>query len=292
MKENAKGNAKEKIRVLLAGKNKVVQDDFFYNMSEVLECQSTSTRSEDINCHVKYFEPDVYLYCLLNEPDEVQERILEVFEKLGKLDVICGIVGDHDKCEELLGKAKTDPKLILERPLNAVMIMRQIEKVIREEKEKRLGAGAAKEGLCEDKETESPEKKTDEKAEEKTDEKSSRRHVTVIDDDFRMLRVLKDYLHGDYDVATAVNGKTALRFLEKKHTDVILLDYVMPEEDGPELYGKIRAIPAHANTPIIFLTGMSEREKIRKVMELRPQGYLLKPIDRERLLNAIEGVLG
>lgn len=284
MRENGNENVKERIRVLLAGKNNVVKDDFFYNMSEALECQSTSTRSEDINCHVKYFKPDVYLYCLLEESDEMQERILEVFEKLGKQGVLCGVVGDHDKCEGFLGKAKTEPKLILERPLNAVMIMKQVEKAVREEKERRLGAGAAKEDLREDGETEAPEKETE--------ERSSRRHVTVIDDDFRMLRVLKDYLHGDYDVATAVNGKTALRFLEKKHTDVILLDYVMPEEDGPALYGKIRAIPAHANTPIIFLTGMSEREKIRKVMELRPQGYLLKPIDRERLLNAIKGVLG
>lgn len=272
-----------KTKILLAGKNSIVMDDFFYNMSDRLECQSTSTRIEDINCHVKYFKPDFYIYCLWDESEEMHERISDVFGRLEKRGVLSGIIGDHDKCEGFLGRAKTAPKLVLERPLTAALIVKKIEAVCKEEKENRFEAVAAEESFLGDGELESGAKKAE--------EKPSRRHVTVIDDDFRMLRVLKEYLHGEYDVATAVNGKTALKFLESKSTDIILLDYVMPDEDGPAVYEKIRAIPAYADTPIVFLTGMSEREKIHKVMELHPQGYLLKPIERERLLSTIESLI-
>lgn len=271
-----------KIRVLLAGRNAVVMDDFFYNMSEVLECQSTSTRVEDINSHLRYFKPDIFMYCLKDEAEEVLERISEVFRKLKKLEVSCGIIGDNDKCEKFTSTVKEAPDLVLARPLTAKLIMDTISKFIQEKREN------ATENT--DEET-APESAAQAPAAAKAKGKPARRHVTVIDDDLRMLRVVKEYLHGEYDVATAINSKTAMKFLESKSTDIILLDYVMPDEDGPAVYAKIRALPAHEKTPIVFLTGMSEREKIHKVMELHPQGYLLKPIVRERLIETIENLL-
>lgn len=48
----------------------------------------------------------------------------------------------------------------------------------------------------------------------------------------------------------------------------------------------------HKNTPVIFLTGVSDTEKIKKVLVLKPQGYLLKPIDHDKLLESIKKVLG
>lgn len=273
-----------KIRVLLAGKNAVVIDDFFYNMGEMLECQSTSTRIEDINSHLRSFKPDMFLYCLKDEAAEVLERISEVFGKLKKLEVSCGIIGDNDKCERFMNTAQVAPDLVLARPLTAKLIMDRINKYFEEKRE-----NAA---IYENEEEETmTETAVQEPVTAAVQEKPSRRHVTVIDDDLRMLRLLKEYLHGEYEVATAINGKTAMKFLEKKSTDIILLDYVMPDEDGPEVYAQIRALPACQKTPIVFLTGMSERDKIHKVMELHPQGYLLKPIVRERLLETIEKLL-
>lgn len=273
-----------KVKVLLAGKNAVVIDDFFYNMSEMLECQSTSTRIEDINSHLRYFKPDMFLYCLKDEAAEVLERISEVFGKLKKLEVSCGIIGDNDKCERFMNTAQVAPDLVLARPLTAKLIMEKLNKFFEEKRENTA--------IYENKEDVAMiETAAQESVTTAVQIKPVRRHVTVIDDDLRMLRLLKEYLHGEYDVATAINGRTAMKFLESKSTDIILLDYVMPDEDGPEVYEKIRALPACKNTPIVFLTGMSEREKIRKVMELHPQGYLLKPIVRERLLETIEKLL-
>lgn len=107
-----------------------------------------------------------------------------------------------------------------------------------------------------------------------------------------MLKMLKEQLREDYDVATAVSGKIAMKFLERKKTNLILLDYEMPEENGPAVLEKLRANDATKDVPVIFLTGVSEREKIQEALALKPQSYLLKPVDREKLLNAITKFVG
>ncbi len=119
-----------------------------------------------------------------------------------------------------------------------------------------------------------------------------RMHILVVDDDVRMLKLIKRYLDTDYDIATAVNGTVALRFLMTKKTDLILLDYEMPEMTGPEVLEKIRENEKTKDIPVIFLTGASERRKINKALSLKPEGYLLKPIERDALVTKIADVIG
>lgn len=121
---------------------------------------------------------------------------------------------------------------------------------------------------------------------------TTRKHILVVDDDVRMLRLIKKYLENNYDVATAINGRVALKFLESKHTDLVLLDYEMPLEDGRAVLEKIRQNPNTKNLPVVFLTGVSSKEKIQEVLQMRPQGYLLKPINKQKLLFTIEKNIG
>ena len=121
---------------------------------------------------------------------------------------------------------------------------------------------------------------------------NERKHILVVDDDFRMLKLIKRYLDDSYDIATAINGKVALKFLESKMTNLILLDYEMPGENGPEVLEKLRANPVTNQIPVIFLTGINDRKKIQQVLALKPQGYLLKPIDHDKLVEAIENTIG
>ena len=116
--------------------------------------------------------------------------------------------------------------------------------------------------------------------------------VLVIDDDPIMLKVVKEHLHEKYDVATAISGKIAYKFLESKQTDMILLDYEMPGEDGPDVLINLRKREDLANTPIVFLTGVSDKDKITAALSLKPQGYLLKPIDKDKLIGTIEKFVG
>lgn len=119
-----------------------------------------------------------------------------------------------------------------------------------------------------------------------------RKHVLIVDDDAMMLKLMKEYLHDKYDVATALNGKIALKFLERKKTDLILLDYEMPGENGPVVLEQLRASADTRDIPVIFLTGVTEGKKIQEALAMKPQSYLLKPIQREKLVKEIEKVIG
>ena len=122
--------------------------------------------------------------------------------------------------------------------------------------------------------------------------KTQRKHILVVDDAPMMLKTIKEQLHHEYDIATAVNGGIAMKFLEKKKTDLILLDFEMPGENGPAVLEKLRANEATKEIPVVFLTGVSDREKIQEALAMKPQGYLLKPIDRERLMDVIRKLIG
>ena len=93
-------------------------------------------------------------------------------------------------------------------------------------------------------------------------------------------------------MATAINGKVAMKFLETKRTDMVLLDYEMPEENGAAVLRKIRENNKTRNIPVVFLTGITERGKIQEILALKIQGYLLKPIDMEKVSSTIKSVLG
>ncbi len=65
----------------------------------------------------------------------------------------------------------------------------------------------------------------------------------------------------------------------------------MPEESGPAVLEKLRANPSTKDIPVIFLTGVTDSGKIREALVLKPQGYLLKPIDHDKLMDAITKVI-
>ena len=66
----------------------------------------------------------------------------------------------------------------------------------------------------------------------------------------------------------------------------------MPGESGPDVLEKLRENDKTKEIPVIFLTGVTERDKIAQVLVMKPQGYLLKPIDHDKLTDAIDKVLG
>ena len=81
--------------------------------------------------------------------------------------------------------------------------------------------------------------------------------------------------------------------LEKYKVDLILLDYMMPEMDGPEVLKRLRNRSEYDDIPVVFLTGMSDKEAVLKlIVELKPQGYVLKPSKKSELVAKIIEVLG
>ena len=122
-------------------------------------------------------------------------------------------------------------------------------------------------------------------------EKNRVKNILVVDDDKNVLKLLKAVLEDKYNVSTMITGKMAEKFLETRPCDLILLDYEMPVENGPAVFKKIKNMENAKDIPIIFLTGVADKEKITEVLMLKPQGYLLKPIDTDKLLNTIENIV-
>lgn len=117
------------------------------------------------------------------------------------------------------------------------------------------------------------------------------KHILVVDDDPTTLRSVKAMLDQKYSVAVAVSGAQAMASIGKKKPDLILLDYEMPVCDGRMTMEMIRKEEELKDIPIIFLTGINDKEHILAVLRLKPAAYFLKPVMQEKLLKAIEDVL-
>lgn len=283
-------------KVLIAGKNNSVIDDFFTQMSDYFEVMTTSVRYTDMIRHLQYFNPDIFVYCIYNEPVDVYSQMVNVNFRLSKSRIPFVLIGLREECDEFERTAVGVSDLTLCKPLTAENALTQILKFM----EKRQSAAQPEEDLesfvqeepvlLEEPEPE-PEKGLD--AELSFENvMSGRKHILVVDDSPLMLKTLKENLKADYDVATAVSGKVALKFLEHRKTDLILLDYEMPEESGPVVLEKLRKDKFTKDIPVIFLTGVTDSGKIKEALVLKPQGYLLKPIDRTKLIDAIQSVIG
>ena len=66
----------------------------------------------------------------------------------------------------------------------------------------------------------------------------------------------------------------------------------MPGDNGPTILKMLREESETKDIPVVFLTGMTEKRKIQEVLLMKPQGYLLKPINVEKLYQVIADVLG
>ena len=116
--------------------------------------------------------------------------------------------------------------------------------------------------------------------------------ILVVDDNAMTLRSMKGLLEDDYNVMVANSGSKAFKMMERGVPNLILLDYEMPEMDGRQVMQTIKSNPMFFNIPVIFLTGVNDREHISAALALRPAGYLLKPVAKAKLLATIESTLG
>ena len=92
--------------------------------------------------------------------------------------------------------------------------------------------------------------------------------ILLVDDNNVSLSLAKNMLGDKYEIYAVISGEQALKFLEKKDVDLILLDINMPDMSGFETLKLIREMPEHINIPIIFLTSDADPETERKCFEM------------------------
>ena len=114
-------------------------------------------------------------------------------------------------------------------------------------------------------------------------------HILVVDDDDRIRNLLKEYLNdNNFMISTAQDANDAKIKLKHFKFDIIVLDVMMPGQDGYSLTKEIRS---KNNQPIILLTAKGEVENRIKGLEYGADDYISKPFEPKELLLRIKNII-
>ena len=116
--------------------------------------------------------------------------------------------------------------------------------------------------------------------------------ILIVDDSEVHLVIAENILKTKYEIITSLSGKEALNMLSKGLLpNLILLDILMPEMDGWEVYNKIKGISLLQNVPIAFLTSLDGvREKLY-ASRIGAADMITKPYEGKELLSRVEKML-
>lgn len=117
--------------------------------------------------------------------------------------------------------------------------------------------------------------------------------VVIIDDeeDIRSVASMSLGILGGIEVVEADGGKDGIAKAAAEQPDVILLDAMMPDMDGPATLEALRNNPDTAKIPVIFLTAKAIRSEVDKLRELGAAGVLSKPFDPTTLATQVREIL-
>ena len=113
--------------------------------------------------------------------------------------------------------------------------------------------------------------------------------ILICDDDFDITETTSIFLkNAGYKVFKCYNGKEALSCLQKNHIDLVIMDIMMPGEDGLSVVEHIRET---SSVPVIFLTAKSEVSDKVAGLDIGGDDYMTKPFAKEELISRIKAVL-
>jgi CheY-like chemotaxis protein len=121
----------------------------------------------------------------------------------------------------------------------------------------------------------------------------TQRSIMVVDDNPDIITIVKTILEGKgYQVLSASSGQELLNLLTDRKPDLIILDIMMPEMDGLEVLGRLKAVTETASIPVILLTAKVQYEDVLGGYKLGADYYITKPFTSTQLVNGINLLLG
>ena len=118
-----------------------------------------------------------------------------------------------------------------------------------------------------------------------------KKKILIIDDEQGFTEIVKFNLEatGEYEVRVENKGANALNAANDYHPNLILLDVIMPDEEGPDVLYKLRSDPILYNTPIIFLTATIRKDEVTdQEGTIGGHPFLAKPTTVRELIECIE----
>ncbi|MCR4778298.1 MAG: response regulator [Lachnospiraceae bacterium] len=182
-----------------------------------------------------------------------QQALVFIRDKILEKDAPLFVVGDSDELSSI-GKIISDRSIIKKynRPINVTDMVSEITEYLED------------------------------------NGKSVKKKILVVDDSGAMLRNVKGWLEGKYQVILANSGTMAIKYLAINRPDLVLLDYEMPVIDGKQVLEMIRSESEFADVPVVFLTSKNDKESVAKVVSLRPEGYLLKTMKPAEIIAYVD----
>jgi CheY-like chemotaxis protein len=109
--------------------------------------------------------------------------------------------------------------------------------------------------------------------------------ILLVDDepDIRKVATISLSRIGNFQVVEACSGAQALSLAASERPDVILLDVMMPNMDGPTTFANLRADPATSAIPVIFMTAKAQMHEVAAIRALGAAGVIAKPFDPRTL---------
>jgi DNA-binding response OmpR family regulator len=116
--------------------------------------------------------------------------------------------------------------------------------------------------------------------------------ILVVDDDHEIVRVVRAYLEqAGFQVFTAYDGATALHTIRHEHPDLVVLDVMLPDQDGWAITRQVRGEPKLAALPIILLTARADDVDKIIGLELGADDYIAKPFNPREVVARVRSLL-
>ena len=119
------------------------------------------------------------------------------------------------------------------------------------------------------------------------------KRVLVVDDDDGVRQIIQLSLEAvaGWNVMVASSGREGMAIAQSQALDLILLDVMMPDEDGIEVLHNLKSHPITKPIPTIFLTAKAQASECQQFMELGVQGVIIKPFQARELAHQINRLL-
>lgn len=250
-------------KLLLVGELDQVLGSLNEHLSGRFDTQMCTTDLEMVKGIIRIFRADMVVICL-NENGNSYEQVLNLFESRYPQTPVL-LIGKETECRGYTSYYESEQFDYLNRPISLGMLLRRCEEILK---------------IYEP-----------ENSDAKAEAAENKKHILSVDDNGILLRNMKAMLEKDYNVSVANSGMMAIKQAKKNRPDLILLDYEMPEWDGKKTLEEIRNDEELKDIPVVFVTAIADKEHIAAVWALRPSGYLVKPIEQQKLYDTIEKAL-
>lgn len=254
--------------IFLIGKFNAVSKNIYKELSKYYQMQLCSDEPEIVKGMFWMKMPDLILILTMDMTSKQEQIFLDIKQYYPFIPVIC--IGTKEELNLFAEKIEANQWEEMVRPITNSEIIEKINQMLEIEEEESEFFGE--------------DKIRDEK-----------KNILLIDDSAVQLRMMKGILKDKYKVSMAKSAGEALKIIQKNSPDLIFLDYDMPDCDGKQTLQLIRERlqkDKKPDIPVVFLTGVKDKKRIRAVLGMNPAAYILKPISQEKLMKMVIDLLG